>query len=57
MEGEVLLLVKLQTESATLLKITILRRCLSRFLNCTNDTKSRKASSVQKIQLCQSTSL
>ena len=27
----------------TLLKITFLHRCLSRFLNCTNGTKSRNA--------------
>ena len=40
--GGVLILVKLQTEavSATLLKLTILHGCFSRFLNCTNSTKS-----------------
>ena len=35
--GEVLLLV---------LKVTLLHRCFSRFLNCTNATKSRKASQI-----------
>ena len=29
---------------ATLLKVTLFHGCLSRFLNCTNGTKSRKAS-------------
>ena len=29
---------------ATLLKVTLLHGCFSRVLNCTNDTKSRKAS-------------
>ena len=41
--GGVLLLVNLQVH-ATLLKVTLLQGRLSRFLNCTNDTKSRKAS-------------
>ena len=44
--GEVLLLVKLQAEVLileNLLKVTLLRGCLSRFLNCTNGTKSRNA--------------
>ena len=36
----VLLLVKLQ---ATLLKLTLLHGCFSRFLHCTNGTKSRNA--------------
>ena len=29
---------------ATLLKVALLHGCFSRFLNCTNDTKSRNAS-------------
>ena len=29
---------------ATLLKVTLLHECFSRFLNCTNGTKSRNAS-------------
>ena len=37
----VLLLVKLQF--ATLLKVTLFHGCFSRFLNCTNGIKSRKA--------------
>ena len=40
--GGVLLLVKLQ--SATLIKVTLLHGCFSRFLNCANGTKSRNAS-------------
>ena len=40
--GGVLLLVKLQAK-ATLLKVTLLHECFSRYLNCTNATKSRKA--------------
>ena len=31
---------------ATLLKVTLLHGCFSRFLNCTNGTKSRKASQI-----------
>ena len=31
---------------ATLLKAALLHECFSRFLNCTNDTKSRKASHI-----------
>ena len=38
-----LLLVKL-LKPATLLKVTFLHGCFSRFLNCTNSTKSRKTS-------------
>ena len=30
----------------TLLKVTLLHVCFSRFLNCRNDTKSRKASHI-----------
>ena len=30
--------------TATLLKLTLLHACLSHFLNCTNDAKSRNAS-------------
>ena len=40
--GGVLLLVK----PATLLKVTLLHGCFPRFLDCTNDTKSRKASHI-----------
>ena len=32
-----------QESSATLLKVTLLHRCFSGFLNCTSDTKSRNA--------------
>ena len=45
--GIVLLLVKLQAEACNLLKVTLLLGCFSRFLNCTNVTKSRKPSSLQ----------
>ena len=41
----VLLLVKLQAKT-TLLKVTLLHEYFLRFLNCTNDTKSRKASHI-----------
>ena len=34
---------------ATLLKVTLLLGCFSRFLNCTNGTKSRKAPHILKI--------
>ena len=40
--GAVLILVKLQ--AATLLKLTFLHGSVSRFLSCTNGTKSRDAS-------------
>ena len=33
-----------QPKPANLLKVTLLRACLTRFLNCTNGTNSRKAS-------------
>ena len=33
---------------ATLLKVTLLHGCISHFLNCTNDTKLRKASQILK---------
>ena len=33
-------------EPATLLKVTLFHRCFSRFLNCSNDIKSRKASHI-----------
>ena len=36
----VLLLVNLQAESLQL-KVTVLHGCFSRFVNCTNNTKSR----------------
>ena len=43
----VLLLVKLHAKSfTTLLKVTLLHGCFSRFLNCTNGTKSRKTSHI-----------
>ena len=42
--GEMLLLVKLQAWASTLLKVTLLHGCFWSFLNCTNGTKSRKAS-------------
>ena len=42
--GGVLILVKLQAWAyATLLKLTLLHGCFSRFLNCTDGTKSRNA--------------
>ena len=34
----------MSVEPATLLKVTLLHGCFSRFLNCTNGTKSYKAS-------------
>ena len=39
-----LLLVKLQ--ASALLKVTLLHGCFSRFLKCTNGTKSRKVSHI-----------
>ena len=46
--GGVILLVKLQAEACTktLLKLAFLHECFSRFLNCINGTKSRKASHI-----------
>ena len=44
--GEVLLLVKLLAEPATLLKVTFFQGCFSSFLNCTYRTKSRKVSHI-----------
>ena len=44
--GGVLILVKLP---ATLLKSTLLHGCFSRFLNCTNGTKSRSASHIPNV--------
>ena len=41
--GGVLLLVKLQAKTCNFLKVTLLYGCFSRFLNCTNGTKLRKA--------------
>ena len=35
--------------TATLLKITLLHGCSSRFLNCTNGTKSHKASQLNHV--------
>ena len=40
--GGVIVLVKLQAKPATLPKVSFLYGCFSRFLNCTNGTKSRK---------------
>ena len=37
---------------ATLLKLTLLHGCFSRFLNCTNVTKSRIASHIVKAFNC-----
>ena len=45
--GGVLILVKLQASDVTLLKLTLLHGCFSRFLNCTNGTKSRNASHIR----------
>ena len=42
--GVLPLVVKLQVKLATLLKVTFLHGCFSRFLNCANGTKSRKGS-------------
>ena len=44
--GRMLPLVKLPVQPATLLKVALLHGCFSRFLNCTNGTKSRKASHI-----------
>ena len=44
--GRVLLLVKLQAKPATLLKVTLVHGCFSRFLNCRNGAKSRNASHI-----------
>ena len=44
--GGVLTLVKLQASACNLLKLTLLHGCFSRFLNCTNITKSRNASHI-----------
>ena len=38
---------KLYKEPATLLKVILLSGCFSRFLNCTNSTKSRKTSHIE----------
>ena len=40
--GGVLILVTLQTAACKCTKVTLLHRCFSRFLNCTNSTKSHK---------------
>ena len=42
--GGVLLLVKLHVEACNFSKIILHHGCSARFLNCTNDTKSSKAS-------------
>ena len=36
-------------EPATSLEVALLHGCFSRFLNCTNDTKSRNASHIVQI--------
>ena len=36
-------------QAATLLKVTLLHGCFSRFLNCTNDTKFCKVSQMCKV--------
>ena len=33
-----------EPQTSELLKLTLIRACFSRFLNCTNDNKSRKVS-------------
>ena len=46
--GGVLILVKVAgLKPPTLLKLTLLPGCFSRFLNCTNGTKSRNASHIE----------
>ena len=45
--GGLLLLVKSQAlKAATVLKVTLLHGCFSRFLNCTNGSKSRNTSHI-----------
>ena len=44
--GGVLLSVNLQVEACNFLKVTLLHWCFSRSLNCTNGTKSCRASQV-----------
>ena len=46
--GGVLLLLKLQAAVCDLLKALLLHGCFSRFLDCTNGTKSRNASHMQE---------
>ena len=46
----VLILIKLQAEAYTLLRLTLLHGCFSRFLNCANGTKSRNASHLFLVQ-------
>ena len=41
---------KKKLKPATLLKVIHLHRCFPRFLNCTNDTKSRKASQMVRME-------
>ena len=45
--GDVLLLVKLQTEACNFTKRTVLHGCFSRFLNCVHGTKSRNAPHIE----------
>ena len=42
-------------QPATLLRVTLLQECFSRFLNCPNSTKSRKASQI--INVCNNTAI
>ena len=44
MTSELRVLCKCDVKPATLLKVTLLYGCFSRFLNCANGTKSRNAS-------------
>ena len=43
---------KHQCKPATLLKVTLLHGCFSRFLNCTSGIKSRRASDILKALMC-----
>ena len=40
-----------ELQLATLLKLTLARGCISRFVNCTNGTKSRNAPHITKLDL------
>ena len=40
-----------EEQVATLLKVRLFHGCFSRFLNCTNGTKSRKASQFQALSV------
>ena len=45
--GGVLLIVELQAKEWNFTKVTLLHGCFSRFLNCTNATKSRNAPHIE----------